>query len=218
MLIAFFSETAIVAFQYSRYPSLPFHRFIVVCLALLVVSPALAVAEDRRSFGINEPLPGEDPTCNEANRAFENTYNSSRYSARIYLVDARVNLFVERRFNGRTLFQRDESQSRWSALLRTPVTTVTEVGPVLTDCKLISYEKYRKTSVGTFSARWHRGPYHASIKIWLSTTDRLLLKTERLFDPGPKPFLTRTVMDVYETDRDKVAVPDELAVGEDSFQ
>ncbi|MBY5338179.1 hypothetical protein HFO99_30460 [Rhizobium leguminosarum] len=207
MLIAFFSATAIVAFQYSRYPSLPFHRFVVVCLALLVVTPALAVAEDRRSFGINEPLPGEDPTCNEANRAFENTYNSGRYSSRIYLADSHVSLFSERRYNGRTLYERKEDGGLWSLLSRGVTKTVTDVGPVLTDCNLISYEKYRNTNVGTFSGRWHRGPYHASIMIWLSATDRLLLKTERIFDPDKNPFSARTVMDIYETNRDNVAVP-----------
>ncbi|WP_148221726.1 hypothetical protein [Rhizobium leguminosarum] len=96
MLIVFLSPTAIVAFQYSRYLFLPFHRFIVVCLALLAVTPARAVAEDRRSFGINEPLPGEDPTCNEVNRAFENTYNSGRYSSRMYLADGKISPFLER--------------------------------------------------------------------------------------------------------------------------
>ncbi|MCH4548314.1 hypothetical protein MK632_21480 [Rhizobium changzhiense] len=217
MLIVFFSATVIVAFQYSRYPSLPFHRFIAVCLALLVVTPALAAAEDRRSFGINEPLPGEDPTCNEANRAFENTYNSGRYSTRIYLADGQVSLFLERRFIGETVYEREEG-SAWLARIRGLTTTVTEVGPILTDCKFISYEKYRKTNVGQFSARWHRGPYHASIKIWISATDRMVLKTERLFDPGPKPLPAQTVMDFFETDRDKVAVPDEFAVGEVGFQ
>ncbi|GLR60598.1 hypothetical protein GCM10007919_53270 [Rhizobium indigoferae] len=108
--------------------------------------------------------------------------------------------------------------SEWSVLVRTPITTVTEVGPVLTDCKLISYERYRKTNVGLFSARWHRGPYHASIRIWISATDRVVLKTERFFDPAPKPFPAQTVMDFFETDRDKIAVPDEFAVGEFSFQ
>lgn len=216
-MIVFFSVAAIVAFQYSRYPSLPLHRLVAVFLALLVVTPALAVAEDRRSFGISEPLPGEDQTCNEANRAFENTYNSGRYVSRIYLADGQVSLFLERRFIGETVYEREEGGA-WLAGIRGLMTTVTKVGPVLTDCKLISYEKYRKTDVGLFSARWHRGSYHASIKIWISATDRVVLKTERLFDPGPKPFPTQTVMDLLETDRDRIAVPDEFAVGEFGFQ
>ena len=186
---------------------MPLHRLVAVCLALLVLTPALAVAEDRRSFGINGPLPGEDPTCDKANRALENTYNSGRYSSRIYLADSQVGLFSERRYSGRTLYEREEDGGLWSLLSRGVTTTVTELGPVLTDCKLISYEKYRNTNVGTFSGRWHRGRYHASIKIWLSTTDRLLLKTERIFDPNESPFPARTIMDVYETDRDNVAVP-----------
>ncbi|MGR9426494.1 hypothetical protein [Rhizobium leguminosarum] len=216
-MIVFFSAIAIVAFQYSRSPSLPLHRLVAVFLALLVAIPARAVAEDRRSFGINEPLPGEDPTCNEANRAAENTYNSSRYSTRIYLGDGQMSLFLERRFIGATLYQREEG-SVWLPLIRSLTTTITEVGPVLTDCRLISHEIYPGTNMKTFSARWHRGRYQASTKIWLSATDRLVMKTERLFDPGAKPFPTQTVIEFFDTDRDKVALPDEFAVGEFSLQ
>ena len=187
------------------------------CLALLIATTGFAAAEDRRSFGINEPLPGEDPTCNEANRAFENSYNSSRYSSRLYLTDGQVSLFGERRYFGRTVYQRDIT-GKWSALIRTPISTISEVGPVLTDCRLIAYESYRNTHVGTFSARWHRGSYHASVKIWLSTTDRLVLKSERTFDPGPTPVPAQTVLEVYETDGDKVALPDEFAVGDFAHQ
>ncbi|MBB4114531.1 hypothetical protein FHT80_003882 [Rhizobium sp. BK226] len=181
------------------------HRLLFVCFALLFVTPVPTVAEDRRSFGINEPLPGEDPTCSDANRAFENTYNSGRYSSRIYLADG--SLFAEFRYNGKTQYQREEEGGIWSLSTRFPSKTVTDVGPVLADCRLISYEENDNANVRVFSARWHRGRYHASIKIWLSTTDRLVLKTERRFDPGATPFPTQTVVDVFETDRDKVLVP-----------
>ncbi|NEJ69365.1 hypothetical protein GR197_02240 [Rhizobium phaseoli] len=180
-------------------------RLSFVCFALLFVISTPAAAEDRRSFGVNEPLPGEDPTCGEANRAFENTYNSGRYSSRIYLADG--SLFAEHRFNGKTLYERKEEGGIWSLFTRFPSETVTDAGPVLTDCKLISYEKNDNTNVGIFSARWHRDPYYASVKIWLSTTDRLVLKTERLFAAGAGPFPTQTAVDVFETDRDKVVVP-----------
>ncbi|RFB98580.1 hypothetical protein B5K08_02660 [Rhizobium leguminosarum bv. trifolii] len=125
----------------------------------------------------------------------------------MYLADGKISAFLERRFNGKTLYERKEEGGIWSMRSRPLTKTVTEVGPVLTDCKLISYENYRNTHVGTFSARWHRDPYYASIKIWLSTTDRLVLKTERHFDPAAKPLPAQTILEVFETDRDKVSVP-----------
>lgn len=48
------------------------------------LSAVAQVAEDRRSNGIEEPIPGEDLSCSLVNRAVQRAYNSSRYSLQEY--------------------------------------------------------------------------------------------------------------------------------------
>ncbi|PZM08843.1 hypothetical protein CPY51_28170 [Rhizobium tubonense] len=89
-------------------------------LSWRALAPGLSFADNERSFGLVDRLPGEDPSCDAVNRAYEKTSNLARYT--IYVAELKPDGTI-------APFGEDWIETQMNISLWQPTRTSSIVGP-----------------------------------------------------------------------------------------
>ncbi|MGR9249480.1 hypothetical protein [Rhizobium leguminosarum] len=177
----------------------------ILPLILLVALPC-AAQEDRRSFGLLDRLPGEDPSCDFVNRSYERTFGGN-YSARIYGVQPTgdYQLIETEIFVGDLAYDR-QGLGRWHLRHRGLRKTIGEIGAVFRHCSNASDSLYGAVPVKVFQVDWSRNGYNAKSEVVIATATAKFVKITSHF-VGESPSDFPVVMGIFETKRDRIKSP-----------
>jgi hypothetical protein len=176
---------------------------------VLSVAPQSAAQEDRRSFGFFDRVPGEDPSCDFVNRAYESTVGGN-YATRLYGVQptGAFELLSVRIFIGNLAYDR-QGLGRWHLRHRGLRKTVDGIGAVQRHCSNTSDGFYGAVPVKVFQVDWARDGYNAKSEVVISTATSKIIKTTRQF-VGATPTGFSVMTEIFDTKRDRIKAPSDV--------
>jgi len=180
--------------------------FALILPLILTVALPCAAQEDRRSFGLHDRLPGEDPSCDFVNRSYERTVGGY-YATRLYGVQptGEFELLLMRVFMGDVAYDR-QGLGRWHLRYRGPRKTVDGIGAVFRHCSNASDGFYGAVPVKVFQVDWSRDGYNAKSEVVISTATSKIIKNSRQFI-GATPTGFPVMTEFFETKRDRIKAP-----------
>lgn len=185
----------------------PINRGLVFSLALaaILIGHNNLRAEDKRSFGLVERTSDEDPSCEAVNRAYESVHNSGRMVEDIYKVNwpDQVELYAVDLFDDAVLYERilpngapTKKKKRYGFYsLHSSSRTKFQ------NCRPLGRERAGDAENLVYAADWSRFDHVASAKVWISTANGKIVKTQRDFEPGQGPDGALSLIDIYSDDR-----------------
>lgn len=178
---------------------------LILALILSVVSQS-AAQEDRRSFGLLDRLPGEDPSCDFVNRSYERTFGGN-FASRLYGVQptGAFELLLMRVVIGDLAYDR-QGLGRWHLRYRGLRRTVDGIGAVFRHCSNASDSLYGAVPVKVFQVDWARDGYNAKSEVVISTATSKIIKIPRQF-VGATPTGFPVMTEIFETKRYRVKAP-----------
>ncbi|NNU53260.1 hypothetical protein [Rhizobium indigoferae] len=178
---------------------------LILPVILSVVSQS-AAQEDRRSFGLLDRLPDEDPSCDFVNRSYERTFGGN-FAYRLYGVQpaGAFDLLEIRVFIGDFAYDR-QGLGRWHLRHRGLRKTVDGIGAVFRHCSNASDSLYGAAPVKVFQVDWARNGYNAKSEVMISTATSKIIKTTRQF-VGATPTGFPVMTEIFETKRDRIKAP-----------
>ncbi|MGO4134257.1 hypothetical protein ACEQ6A_06820 [Rhizobium brockwellii] len=185
---------------------MPLSSFALILLLILSTALPCAAQEDRRSFGLLDRLPGEDPSCDFVNRSYERTFGRN-YSARTYGVQPTgdYELIETGIFVGDLAYDR-QGLGRWHLRHRELRQTVDGIGAVFRHCSDASDSLYGAVPVKVFQVDWARNGYNAKSEVVIATATAKFIKITSHFI-GIPPSGFPVVMGIFETKRDRIKAP-----------
>ncbi|MGO6813055.1 hypothetical protein ACCS61_37095 [Rhizobium ruizarguesonis] len=180
--------------------------FALILPLILTVATQSAAQEDRRSFGLDVRLPGEDPSCDFVNRSYERTVGGN-YATRLYGVQQTgdFELLELRVFIGDLSYDR-QGLGRWHLRHRGLRRTVDGIGAVFRHCSNASDGFYGAVPVKVIQADWARNGYNAKAEVLISIGTSKIIKITRRF-VGAKPTGFQVMTEIVDTKRDRVKAP-----------
>ncbi|KKX29238.1 hypothetical protein [Rhizobium sp. LC145] len=173
-------------------------------LALLQPAPVFANFDDPRTHGADSRQVGENPACEEVNRAYMRTANSGRYIRRFYELRSNgVETYIGlEKFADERIYSRFFDKP-WREAPRPFLTTMTAAGPVIWDCRQLEDEVVYRIPSKHFRGHWRRGKKSAYTEIWIGKEDGRFTRTLRRFDAStPGPWGLQNVIEEFDYGRD----------------
>jgi hypothetical protein len=180
------------------------YKALVFSSICLIIPSVAAGTEDARNHGLVDRLPGEDPTCDIVNRAYQNAQNHGRVSEFIFEVGPTSNsLWAEYRYIRRRSYDHKIEDYVWDTRPRPYLKTTENGRPIFTACQPV-IDPAALPGTTEFSARWTRHGKSASATI--SISNGKIYRIERHFDPESSPFPFDAVVEIL-TDDPNLAAP-----------
>jgi hypothetical protein len=164
----------------------------------VTLAPGLSFADNERSFGLVDRLPGEDPACDAVNRAYEKTSNLGRYTIYVGALkpDGTIAPFEEDWIEQQNEYL-DYPGDKGFVHRRPLRLTTSSVDPVFRACRLIGNEETARGPALHFAGTWHRG-FTSLTDIWVSMKTGRILQISRTFSHLQSPFPFDKTMELYD--------------------
>ncbi|NKK54735.1 hypothetical protein GFM44_01985 [Rhizobium leguminosarum bv. viciae] len=180
--------------------------FALILPLILSVALPCAAQEHRRSFGLLDRLPGEDPSCDFVNRSYERTFGG-KFSARTYGVQPMgdYELIETGIFIGDLAYDR-QGLGRWHLRHRGLRKTVDGIGAIFRHCSNASDSLYGAVPVKVFQVDWARNGYNTKTEVLIATATAKFVKITSHF-VGKSPSGFPVMMGLVETKGDRIKAP-----------